>query len=345
MKKPDNKSQKPRIDYDGQWKTIIMIFFKEFMQFFLPELLPDIDFSRPPEFLEQELAKIIPEKTAKGRRSIDKLVKVWLKNGEEKWLFIHIEVQSWDDPDFMERMFTYFYRIYDSKGKVIFAFAIFTDEVPEPHDRFEYKFKSTELVYKFKTYLVRDAKEEDLLKSDNVFALVVLASKYVSQTKNDAERRRKFKLKLFRLAIERGYSAEKIEALIIFLDIIMYLPPEMEQQFKYKFKEEVLKTSDMEKDYIISPTLDYVYGLNKEEIDKQIASINQELEEERKKVIEADKKIIEADKKVSEERKKVNEATKKLLLSGFFDTDEIADIMGMPVEEVETIKTEMDIQK
>lgn len=90
------------------------------MAFFLPELLPDIDMTKPPEFLEQELAKIIPVKTAKGRRSIDKLVKVWLKNGEEKWLFIHIEVQSWDDPHFMERLFTYFYRIYDSKGKVSF---------------------------------------------------------------------------------------------------------------------------------------------------------------------------------------------------------------------------------
>jgi len=331
MNESKNTSKKPRIDYDGQWKIIIMIFFPEFMAFFLPELLSDVDMTRPPEFLEQELAKITSEKTAKGRKSVDKLVKIWLKNGEEKWLFIHIEVQSWDDPDFMERMFTYFYRIYDSKGKVIFAFAIYTDEVPDPHDHFKYKFKSTELIYKFKTYLVRDADEEELLKSDNVFALVVLASKYVSQTKNDAERRRKFKLKLFRLAIERGYSAKKIEALIIFLDIIMYLPPEIEQRFDQEFREEVSKTSDMEKDYIISPTLDRIYGLNKEEIDKQIADANQKFEQERKER-----------KKATAERKK---AAKKLLLSRFFEVHEIADIMGMSVEEVEKIKAEMDTQK
>ena len=153
-----------------------------------------------------------------------------------------------------------------------------------------------------------------MLKSDNVFALVILAAKYVSQTKNDAERRRKFKLKLFRLAIERGYSPQKIEALIIFLDIIMYLPPEMEQQFDQELREEVSKTSDMEKNYIMSPTLDRIYGLNKEEIDKQIASMRQRLEEADKKAIEADKKAVEA--------------TKKLLLSGFFEKSEIATIMG-----------------
>jgi len=217
------------------------------------------------------------------------------------------------------------------QGEGHFAFAIFTDEVPKPHDRFQYKFKSTELIYKFKTYIVRDANEEELLKSDNVFALVVLASKYVNQTKNDAERRRKFKLKLFRLAIERGYSREKIEALIVFLEIIMYLPPEMEQQFKQEFKEEVLKTSDMEKDYFISPTLDYAYGLNKEEIDKQLADANQ--------------KAADANQKAADANQKAVEATKKLLLSGFFEIHEIADIMGIPAEEIEKIKAEIDTQK
>ena len=65
-------------------------------------------------------------------------------------------------------------------------------------------------------------------------------------------------------------------------------------------------------------TLDRIYGLNKEEIDKQIESMSQQLEEADKKVVEAGKKAVEA--------------TKKLLLSVFFEKNEIATIMGVTVE-------------
>ncbi|MFK4997608.1 hypothetical protein ACI2OX_09010 [Bacillus sp. N9] len=35
----------------------------------------------------------------------DQIVKVYLKDGKEKWLLIHIEVQGDDDPDFSKECF------------------------------------------------------------------------------------------------------------------------------------------------------------------------------------------------------------------------------------------------
>lgn len=54
-----------------------------------PELVAMADFSRGYSFLDKELQKIsLPSR--KGKKFVDKLVKVHLKNGEEKWILFHI---------------------------------------------------------------------------------------------------------------------------------------------------------------------------------------------------------------------------------------------------------------
>lgn len=95
------------VDQDGLWKKVIGELFEDFLLFFSPELHAEVDFSIEAEFLQQELfQQIIKDKT--GRRSTDQLVKVHLKGGEEKWVLIHVEVQSTNEKDFAKRMFQYF---------------------------------------------------------------------------------------------------------------------------------------------------------------------------------------------------------------------------------------------
>ena len=79
----------------------------------------------------QQLSK----KDLKGSKFVDKLVKVYLKNGSEQWLLVHIEVQSDEDEEFSLRMFRYFYRIFDRHGKPVVSLAIVTGPAnwkPEP---------------------------------------------------------------------------------------------------------------------------------------------------------------------------------------------------------------------
>jgi hypothetical protein len=56
-------------------------------------------------------------RSLKGAKYVDKLVKVHLKDGKEEWLLVHIEVQGYPDEEFSERMFRYFYKIFDRHGK------------------------------------------------------------------------------------------------------------------------------------------------------------------------------------------------------------------------------------
>lgn len=240
------KRKKIQIDYDTQWKEIISSLFQDFIKFFLPQASRLIDFDQPIEFLEQELHKIISDKYKKGKVINDKLVKVRLKNGEEKWILIHIEIQSSYDSDFTERMFTYFYRTYDRYNQKITAIAIYTgDKIPKNSDKYEYKFLGTENIYRFNTYKISTAKEKALLTSKNPFSLVVLASQYLLKTQDDLNKRYVFKRKLIRLAKERKYADSKIISLLRFIDLILKLPKDLEEKFEAEIIETYIKQEKM----------------------------------------------------------------------------------------------------
>lgn len=190
--------------------------------------------------------KLIADKYSKGRVINDKLVKVRLKDGDEKWILIHIEVQSSFETRFAERMFTYFYRIYDKYDEKITTIAIYSGEkTPRGYDRFEYEFLGTSNLYKFNTYKIVEPAENDLLVSENPFSLVILASQYLLKTRSDYNERYSFKHKLIRLAKEKMFSDYQIVNLSRFIDLILILPEELEIKFEEEIIHEHIKPKGM----------------------------------------------------------------------------------------------------
>ncbi len=232
------------MDYDILWKGIIEDLFKEFISFFMPELYKVIDFSAGYEFLDQELAKLM-YKSENEKMYTDKLAKVYLNNGEEKWILIHIEVQGYRENEFSERMFRYFYRLYDKYQKKISAIAIFTDENKDyKPDKYEYDFYNTRLIYEYDTYKLLDQDENELMLSGNPFSLAVLAGLYVIKSKKDIDQRFQYKVNLIRLLVKKGYTRIQIEKLFIFIDNILYLPKEEALRFETEVKHIISKEGD-----------------------------------------------------------------------------------------------------
>ncbi|MEO5347457.1 MAG: hypothetical protein H7834_13930, partial [Magnetococcus sp. YQC-9] len=95
----DCDMQSQSTEYDSPWKEVLKGYFKDFLAFFLPDAHHGIDWRRAPEFLDKELDKITREAQAKNRR-VDLLVKVWLLDGHELWVLVHVEIQGDRDPDF-----------------------------------------------------------------------------------------------------------------------------------------------------------------------------------------------------------------------------------------------------
>lgn len=225
--------QKGVIDQDGLWKKVIGDLFEDFLLFFAPNLYEQVDFTKQPDFLQQELFQEVMD-NKKGGRTADQIVKIRLKDGKEQWVLVHIEVQGANEDDFPERMFQYFYRIYDRYKQKIIAIAVMTSPSPNttPLD-FHYTYFGTELHYAYNSHKITDYNKQDLEQSDKIFSKIVLATIYMHETKTNMDKRYAFKMKLMR-DILRQYkdSAVVLQATLSFIDYLLRLSDELSEQLK-----------------------------------------------------------------------------------------------------------------
>lgn len=260
------------VDQDGLWKKVIGDLFEDFLLYFAPDLHAHVDFSKKAEFFQQELfQQIIKDK--KGRKIADQLVKVHLKDGEEKWVLVHVEVQSDNEPDFAKRMFQYFYRIFDKYDKEIVALAIMTS----PHKsgyptEFLYTYFGTKLNYAYNVYKTVDHSCKELEQSDKLFSKIILAIKYMHDSREDADKRYAFKMKLMRevLKINRDYH-EVLEIILYFIDYLLRLPEELSEKLATTITPIVREVSGMgqiEREFV-SPTMEAVFAKIQENGEKK----------------------------------------------------------------------------
>ncbi len=221
-------------DYDSPWKEALDLFFEAFLKLFFPEAHADIDWDRPYESLDKELQQIAPEAEI-GRRYVDKLVKVWLKSGEEQWVLIHVEVQMTDETDFPWRMYVYNCRIFVMYNREVASFAVLGDDNPiwRPN-RFGYRRwgVKVELEYPVVKLLDYAAKRQELEQSANPFATVVLAHLDAQETREDLGQRKDRKFRLVKRLLERGWDAEQVRQLFNLIDWLMELPRDLKIEFR-----------------------------------------------------------------------------------------------------------------
>ncbi|MEM9214707.1 MAG: DUF4351 domain-containing protein [Cyanobacteria bacterium P01_F01_bin.150] len=228
-----------RADYDSPWKLAIERYFQEFMQFFFPHLAPEINWRQEPEFLDKDLQKIVRDADI-GRRWADKLVKVWLKDGSETWLLVHVEVQSQYQADFAERMYAYNYRLQDRYDRPVASLAVLADESEQWRPQgFERKVLGCELSFRFPMVKLLDYGQQWSSLEDNLnrFATVVMAHLKARETREDLLSRKDWKLRLTRRLYERGYDRQDILELYLFIDWLIELP----QPFEEEFQQELAK--------------------------------------------------------------------------------------------------------
>ena len=100
--------------------------FADFLALVHRELHGAIDWSRQPEFLDKEI-QAVARRAATGRRYVDVLVKVWLRDGQEQWLLIHVEVQAQPQDDFAERMYAYHALLFLRYRRPVVSLAVLID--------------------------------------------------------------------------------------------------------------------------------------------------------------------------------------------------------------------------
>ena len=224
------------ISKDTLWKGIIENLVDDFIQYFFPEYVKEIDFERGFEFLDTELQKLMPDHSGQNRHA-DKLIRVWLKDGLEAWFLIHVEVQGYQDSLFAARMFEYMYRIRDKYQQPVTGLAIYTDWNRKYHfTQFSETFWGSKISYRFNSYVLRDHPLTELAQSPNPFAAVMEAAWQELGKKKTDEQLYAAKLDLIKRLWKRKVSREKIVSLINF---IKYFVPFTNSENLIKFDHDL----------------------------------------------------------------------------------------------------------
>ena len=161
-------------------------------------------------------------------------MKVWLKDGAECWLLVHLEVQSQSESGFEERMFVYSFRIFDLFRQIPVSLAILCDESQTWRpQRYGVEYPDTRLNFEFGVVKLLDWQNrmDELESSDNPFATVVMTHLKVNETKRSSQDRKAWKFRLTKALYEKGYERQQILDLYRFIDWVMILPESIEQEF------------------------------------------------------------------------------------------------------------------
>jgi hypothetical protein len=218
--------------------------FDDLLRFVFPEADRIFNMQKKFEFLDKELNELNPGQHRSAQpRFVDKLVKVFRQDEKEEWLLVHIEVQGYKDKNFQERMFQYYYRIFDRHGKPVTAIAIFTGSDRKDIDhQYEYNFLGTHLIYRYNTLRIIDYSDEILSASNNPFAQVVLvARKALLAGKIPENELKDQKLLVARMLLAKKYRRSKASAILSFLkNYILFEKP----QTNLTFDKELNQISD-----------------------------------------------------------------------------------------------------
>lgn len=220
-------------EYDSGWKEAIEQYFAEFLSFFFPTAYAEVNLDRGYEFLDKELERVVRD-AAIGRRLADKLARVYLRDGTEEWLLIHLEVQGYHEQTFAKRMYSYNYRILDRYDREVISLAILTDEdannIAHCYEVNRWGFR---LLFDFPLVKLVDyrARTEELEASMNPFGIIVLAHLRSLETRKDMMGRLSWKLSLVKMLYEKGYDRQDILNLYKFIDWLMVLPEGLSLRF------------------------------------------------------------------------------------------------------------------
>ncbi|MBF0110424.1 MAG: DUF4351 domain-containing protein [Magnetococcales bacterium] len=162
---------------------------------------------------------------------MDKLVKVWRRDGLEFWVLIHIEIQGDRKANFAEGMYVYQYRAYDLYHVPVVGLAILADEeIGWRPTEFSYDLWGTKQSYRFTAIKLLDYSETELEQSSNPFAIVTLAHLHAKRTRHRVAERYQEKRRLIRRLYQSGFGRQQVVDLFRFIDWVLRLPEDADEK-------------------------------------------------------------------------------------------------------------------
>ena len=218
------------IDHDRLFKELLSTFFVDFVELFLPEVLPYLD-TNSLNFLDKE---VFTDVTAGKRYETDLIVKA--KFLEQKACFlVHVEHQSETEKDFDKRMFRYFARLYEKYDLPIYPVVIYSQNSPKRPEPDNHKISFPDrlvLDFRYRVIQLNRLNWRDFVNKPNPVASALMAK--MGMTKQE---RAKVKLECLRLLATLKLDPARMQLISGFIDTYLRLNEEEEKRFQEQLIE------------------------------------------------------------------------------------------------------------
>ena len=308
--------QKERISHDRLFKQLIETFFEEFMRCFFPDIHKQID-STHVRFLPKE---VFTDITAGEKREVDLLVETKLLN-VPCLLIIHAEEQEEYQPNFPERMFVYFGRLYEKYRCIILPIAMFAHgkNIQEP-DQFtiELPFKKV-LTFEFLVVQLKQKNWREFLRQDNPVAAALMSR--AGYTKKE---RVQMKLEFLLMITRFELNPAKMQLIVSFFETYLRLGEQEEMELTEKIHQLQPKEETKIMELYTSWEL---RGMQK--------GVQQGMEKGMQQGMQQGMEQGMQQGMQQGERMAKLELARKLLAEGLLSTEKIIELTGLTKEEIE----------
>lgn len=213
------------IDHDRLFKELLSIFFVDFVELFLPEVLPYLDTSFL-NFLDKE---VFTDVTAGKRYETDLIVETKFLEQQTCFL-IHVEHQSETEKDFSKRMFRYFARLYEKYDLPVYPVVIYSQDSPKRPEPSEHKISFPDrlvLDFRYRVIQLNRLNWRDFVDKSNPVASALMAKMGIAK-----EERAKVKLECLRLLTTLKLDPARMQLISGFIDTYLRLNEEEEKLFQ-----------------------------------------------------------------------------------------------------------------
>jgi len=165
-------------------------------------------------------------------------VKLRLRDGDEQWILLHLEIQTSYEEDFAERLALYnsgLFWIFKQRVVTLAVLADLREGWLPDEDRFQ--LADFESRTRFPVCKLIDRLRTDWQDDYSLPVQVARAQIEALRTAGDPEGRYRAKWQLVRKLYEMGWSAEQVRELFTLIDWMMHLRVDLEQRFKQELDQ------------------------------------------------------------------------------------------------------------
>ena len=201
-------------DYDSIWKDFTTEFWRDVLEDFMPDLYVAADLDREAEQLDKELHELLADLEIDGKKSrkthkryVDNLLKIYLKDGTEEWVLLHIEIQGRGGENISIRMFRYQCLLFIRYGRHAAAMAILTAKRPKKEGepgKYVAELFGTKVEFNYNAVKVYDMKDDELKARNTLSSLFIYALKKGAQSKNSDDQKLEYGREIMELLAKKG---------------------------------------------------------------------------------------------------------------------------------------------